>query len=89
MTRKAQQTKQYRKATESNTREHSAKETAQQRHRLHNLSELRKVDISGMAWEDAMEYQRRYQQALYRHRCTTTRIQRKHAIDFTHITTID
>ena len=56
--------------------------------RTNILNELQKVDTKGMSFQQYMEYQRKYQTAIYRVRCITTREERKRGIDFTHITTI-
>ena len=53
----------------------------------HNVvKELRQVDTTGMSYQEYMEHQRTYQQALYRLRCLTTRLERRSAIDYSHIT---
>lgn len=60
-------------------------ERAELDERTNVLRQMRKVDTTTMTVAEHMAYLRTYQMALYRRRCITTRQERKHGIEFSHI----
>jgi hypothetical protein len=58
------------------------------RMRTNHTAELAKVDISTMTVDEAMAYQRKYQQALYRQQCLSSRMRGTDVMDYSHISIV-